>query len=85
MPQINTVESGHQGPPPSDGISWLPFTPERHLFTLRRAMHIIDTRIKGASTCDAAVRTLPGGRSFSEVWADQTIWLSYEPSKDGSL
>ena len=85
MPRINTTRSGHHAPASIAGITWLPFTAGRHLDTLRRAMHLIDTRIKGARACDAAFRALPGGRSFAQVWTDQTIWLSYDPTANGSL
>lgn len=85
MPRVHTRRSGHHGPASSGGIQWLPFTQGRHLATLESAMHLISTRIKGSHACDAAFRALPGGRSFAQVWADNSIWISYDPTADGSL
>jgi hypothetical protein len=84
VPQINTPTSGHHSPAPKSGFSWLPYTATRDLSTLQHAVRIIDGRIKGTHACDAAFRALPGRRSFVQVWADQGIWISYDPSNDGS-
>lgn len=83
MPRVNIVDSGHAGPAAVYDWSWLPYTQARHLHTLREAFHIINTRITGHKACDAAYRTLAGGRSFAQVWADQSIWINYDPKNDG--
>lgn len=83
MPRINTEGCGHAGPAPVAGWSWLPYTPARHLHTIRDAFHIIATRVVESKACDVAYRALPGGRSFAQVWADQNIWISYDPKNDG--
>lgn len=82
MPQINTPASGHAGPAPiPGGHQYLAYADARMLATLRAAIRIIDSRIKGSTPCNNAFKALPGGRSFAEVWADNTVWLNFDPSK----
>jgi hypothetical protein len=45
-------------------------------------MSIIDTRIRPHAACNAAFSALPGGRTFAQVWADPTVWISYDPGSD---
>jgi hypothetical protein len=79
MPLINTVSSHHAGPAPNSGWQWLPFPSQSALHTLNHAIHIINSKIKGSKTCDAAFKALPGGRTFVDVWADHSVWISYDP------
>ena len=83
MPSINTPGSGHMGPAASAGWQWLPYANAGWLATLRSAIHIIDTRIKGNKPCDSAFRSLPSGKTFAQVWSDPTIWISYDPDRSG--
>jgi hypothetical protein len=83
MPSINIPGSGHTGPAMTAGWQWLPYTNAGWLTTLRRAIHIIDSRIKGNQPCNAAFRALPSGRTFAQVWADPTIWISFDPDRTG--
>ena len=46
-------------------------------------MHIITSKIQGNPPCNAAFRALPGGRSFTQVWADPDVWISYDPGAVG--
>jgi hypothetical protein len=46
-------------------------------------MHIITSRIQGSPPCNDAFRALPGGRSFTQVWADPGVWISYDPGAVG--
>lgn len=39
----------------------------------------INTRIKGNAPCDNAFRALPGGRTFAQIWADNSIWINFDP------
>jgi len=81
MPRINTSSSGHAGPVKVVTRKYFPYTnAESHnLALLRRAMNIIDTRIKGHAPCDVAFKALPGGRSFADIWSDTSIWINYDP------
>jgi len=79
MPRINVPGAGHAGPPAIGRFQWLPFTDPVHQGRLEHAMAIIDARIKGYAPCNASFAALPGGRSFAQVWADQNIWISYDP------
>ncbi len=83
MPSINIPGSGHAGPPTNSGWQWLPYTDDAMLSTLRRAIHVIDSRIKDYKPCNAAFKALPRGRSFAQVWNDPTIWISYDPNQGG--
>jgi hypothetical protein len=84
MPKINTPESGHTGPAANAGWQWLPYTNAAYLKTLKRAISIIDSRIKSHKPCDTAFAALPGARGFVDVWADNSIWISYDPKNNGS-
>jgi hypothetical protein len=79
MPTINIPTSGHAGPAAIAGWQWLPFTDHSLLVSLQHAVHIISSRINGNGACNAAFSALPGGRTFSQVWADATVWISYDP------
>jgi len=79
VPKINTPGSGHGAPAPVAGWQWLAYSNAAYLAALRRAVRIIDTRVKGHRPCDNAFRALPGGRTFSQVWNDSTVWISYDP------
>jgi hypothetical protein len=80
MAQINTPASGHAGPAPlPGGHQYLTYTDAGFLNTLRRAIHIIETRINGHRPCDRAFQALPGGRSFAQVWTDNAVWINFDP------
>lgn len=82
MPQINTPSTGHAGPAPiPGGHTYLPYTDAAHLATLQRAIAIITTKIKGDSKCDLAFKSLPGKRTFAQVWADNSIWINFDPTR----
>lgn len=81
MPRINVPGSHHTAPTPQDGYSWLPYTDNDYLSTLRRAMQIIQSRVTTHKPCNDAFRSLPGGRSFQQVWYDPDVWISFFPSR----
>ena len=80
MQNINLPGSGHVGPPVSVNYQYLPYTNTSYLHTLREAMSIIDTRIKDHQPCNDSFKALPGGRSFADIWADNSIWINFDPS-----
>ena len=44
-------------------------------------MDTIQGRIRGHAPCDRAFRLLPGGRTFSQVWADASVWINFDPTR----
>ena len=80
MPSINTTGSGHAGPV-GVGANFLPYTNAegRYLSVLQAAMNVINSRIVGHAPCNTAFRALPRGRSFSDVWHDNSVWINYDP------
>lgn len=80
MPKINTPRSRHRGPRASASYSFLPYTNDEYLRTLKRAMDIIAARIKDDQGCNAAFEELPGGKSFADIWKDPDVWINYDPS-----
>jgi len=83
MPSINTTASGHPSPV-NTRRQYLPYSSaeDRYLVTLRMAMDIINSRIRGHAPCNAAFRALPGGRSFADVWNDNSVWINYDPDSN---
>lgn len=81
MPKINTPESGHIGPAALPrGHQYLSYGDAKFLATLSAAVKIIDLRIRGHAPCNRAFRTLPGGKTFAEIWLDEAVWLNFDPS-----
>ncbi|MGI8743137.1 MAG: hypothetical protein ACR2NN_11325 [Bryobacteraceae bacterium] len=84
MANINTSASGHAGPAAlAGGHQYLSYSDAHFLATLRRAMHTLQSRIRGQAPCDNAFRSLPGGRTFSQVRADPAVWINFDPSRRG--
>lgn len=85
MPQIHLPSSNIQAPAKIHGWQWLPYRDAKLLDNLKRAIALIDKRIKGNPTCEKAFANLKKGRSFSEVWNDPSVWISYDPDKSGTM
>lgn len=79
--KINTAGSGHAGPVKNGTAEWLQFTAaqSKQQKMLEKAVNTIKSNIKGSKACNAAFKTLPNGRSFDDVFNDDTIWISYCP------
>lgn len=81
MPTVNTPASGHVGPTPlPGGHQYLPYTDPHFITTLHRAIYIIDSKICGFMPCNNAFALLPGRRTFAALWADNTVWINFDPS-----
>lgn len=65
-------------------IPCLPFKNKNLLSVITRAVNIIDTRIKGYAPCEAAFKALPNGKTFSEIWNQKDVWISYFPDSSGN-
>lgn len=81
MPKIHLPASVYTAPGTISGWQWLPYTDKKSLATLKAAIRLIDTRIKGYKPCNAAFKALAGGKTFAQVWSDNSVWISYDPGK----
>ena len=82
MARINEKGTGHgRITSPADNRYW-EYSNEQDLRTLKAAMSIIEHRVKGMRPCNACFKKLPGGRTFDDVWADNAVWVNYEPRAD---
>ena len=79
MPQLNVPGSGHVGPAAVAGWQWLPIPTVSYRTRIQAAVNLINSRIKAYGPCNSAFRSLPGGRSFAQVWSDPAVWISYDP------
>jgi len=79
MPQLNVPGSGHVGPAAVAGWQWLPIPTVSYRTRIQAAVNLINSRIKAYGPCNSAFRSLPGGRSFAQVWSDPAVWTSYDP------
>lgn len=83
MPRINTPDSHHVGPSPlPGGHSYLSFTNVGYVATVRAAMHVIQAKITTSTPCNNAFRALPGGRTLTQIWADPSVWINFDPSRN---
>lgn len=77
--KINEPGSAHVGPMKNGDAEWLPYDNtiviQKNL--LLTAISMIRVFILGRTTCDKAFKSLPGGRSFSEIFNDNSVWISY--------
>jgi len=74
MLSINGDGICHGGPPGSQEV------PESYMATLRRALTIIQTRVRGHYRCDEIFAALPNGQSFQDLFDDPNMWVNYDPS-----
>lgn len=83
MPNIHVINSPYAPPAQLQGWQWLPYNNKIMLDVVKRAVSIIDKQIKGTKPCEAAFTALPGGNSFSNIWKQANIWISYDPDRTG--
>jgi hypothetical protein len=79
MPNMNVPGSGHVSPSPVSGWQWLPISSAAYRARIQSALNLISSRIKAYGPCNVAFRALPGRRAFSQVWADASVWISFDP------
>jgi hypothetical protein len=80
MPTIHLPGDGHVAPAPlADGTRWDPYDDPKLLRTLERALFILRHNVRGMRPCDNCFRRLPGGRSFTEVFDDAAVVISFDP------
>ncbi len=91
MPQINFEISKHKLPAIIEKQARC-FTPKKNehddwrVEQLRKAIAWIQAAVfeseKCAKSCDEAFQALPGGRTFSQLWKDPQIWISFLRTPD---
>jgi hypothetical protein len=74
MLRINGADGAHVGPGGTAAI------PAEHVDTLRRALHILTTRIVGHYHADQTFAALPGHRTLTQMVNGADIWINYDPS-----
>lgn len=81
--KINIAGSGHTGPVKNGDAEWLAYDAklDKQKKMLEKAIGIIKSNIRGSKACNDAFKALPGGRSFDDVFDDDSIWISYCPVK----
>jgi len=81
--KINTAGSGHTGHVKIGNAEWLPYDAalDKQRKCLERAMEICKNNIRGSKACNDAFTKLPGGRSFDDIFDDNSVWISYCPDK----
>jgi hypothetical protein len=79
MARINEIGSGHGNFTSPAGNRYWEYSNSTALHVLKQAIWIIEHNVKGMGTCNACFKRLSGARSFDDVWADNTVWISYEP------
>ncbi len=84
MAKIHINSSKYSAPANLQGWQWLPYTDKIMLNVVKRAVGIIDLRIKGHKPCEAAFKALPGGKSFTDIWAMNNVWISFDPDRSGN-
>src|SRR5262245_54683392 len=81
MPTIHLPGDGHVAPLPlADGTRWDTYDDAKILRTLQRALFILRHNVRNMRPCDDCFRRLPRGRSFTEVFDDPTVFISFDPT-----
>ena len=80
--KINEASAGHTGPVKNGDAEWLAYDNklDKQLKMLKRAMEILKNNVEGWKPCNDCFKALPGGRSFDDVFKDDSIWISYCPN-----
>lgn len=81
--KINTPGCGHGNFVASDGSRFWEYSSKADLSILRQAVSILEHSVKGMKQCNACFKKLPGGRSFDDILADNSVWINYEPRTIG--
>lgn len=86
---INTPDKNHTGPTPVNDprigtVSWLPYTDDSKLAIVKAALAVVGMRAiltpGNLHCCNQAFTNLPGKVSFSDLWLDADVWISYNPN-----
>ena len=80
--KINLASAGHAAPVKNGDAEWHAYGTRqaKQLEMLKKALGHIKQK-KGWRPCNKCFSDLPGGRSFDDILADDTVWISYCPSR----
>ncbi|HEY2787682.1 MAG TPA: hypothetical protein VGJ05_22180 [Fimbriiglobus sp.] len=85
MPTIHVPGDAHITPAPdTDGTRWDAYSDAKHKHTLERALFILKHNVRNSRPCDNCFKKLPGGRTFTEVFDDATVFISFDPDGPSS-
>jgi hypothetical protein len=85
MPTIHIPGDGHVTPAPDvDGTRWDAYSDAKIKKVLEAALFILKHNIRGSRPCNRCFSALAGGRSFDAVFADASIFISFDPSGPAS-
>jgi hypothetical protein len=79
MPQVNTPGSGHGNFVSAAGNRYWEYTDKDALKILNQAIFILAHNVKGMRPCNDCFKKLPGGKTFDDIWTDNSVWINYEP------
>jgi hypothetical protein len=82
MPHINEPGCGHGRVTSPAGNRYWEYASKNSLSILKKSIWIIENRVKGMRPCNNCFKRLPGGRSFDDVWADNSVWINYDSRVD---
>ncbi len=79
--KINTAAAGHIGPVKNGNAEWLAYDVKlnKQREMLEKVIKAIKSNIRGSKAANDAFKALPNGKSFDEIFDDDTIWISYCP------
>jgi hypothetical protein len=81
VPKINYAGSGH-GRLTIEPYHFWEYDTEFCFAMLMAAFGLIISRSLFHKSCNDCFKRLPGGRSFDDVWKDDSVWLSYDSRSD---
>lgn len=80
MVKVHVPGDGHTPPPPDAVATFDPYTDEKKKKVIEDALFILRNNVKGMASCNECFAKLPNGRTFDDILADDTIYISYDPS-----
>jgi hypothetical protein len=81
MPTVHVPGDGHPTPAPlADGTRWDAYSDAKIKHILDQALFILRHNVRGSRPCDDCFSRLPGGRTFTDVFDDPSVFVSFDPS-----
>lgn len=85
MAVVHIPGDAHITPPTTSGISWLVYSNAKRKKVVDDALFILRRNVRGVRPCNSCFNKLPNGRSFDDILDDPSVFISFDPSNDGSL
>lgn len=85
MPTVHVPGDGHATPLPlGDGTRWDAYSDPKIKKTLDQALFILKNNVRGMRPCDDCFSRLPGGKTFTDVFDDAAVFISFDPAGPAS-